>query len=45
MNDEVLTRLAPLGGVVLTREHERVFHALAVDLHDRVGSVLRDDRE
>ncbi len=32
-------------GVVLAGEHERVFHAIAVDLHDRVGGVLGDDRE
>ena len=45
VHDEVLARLAPLGGVVLAGEHERVFHALAVDLYSRVGGVLGDDRE
>ncbi len=45
VHDEVLARLASLGGMVLAGEHERVFHALAVDLHDRVRGVLGDDRE
>jgi len=45
MHDEVLARLAPLRGVVLAGEHERVLHARAVDLHSRVGRVLGDDRE
>ena len=45
MNDEVLAGLTPLGGMVLAGEHERVFHALAVDLHGGVRSVLGDDRE
>ena len=31
--------------MVLAGEHERVFHTFTVDLHDRVGGVLGDDRE
>lgn len=31
--------------MVLAGEHERIFHALAVDLYGCVRSVLRDDRE
>ncbi len=31
--------------MVLTGEHERVFHAFTIDLDDSVGGVLRDDRE
>ena len=45
VHDEVLARLAPLRGVVLAGEHERVLHARAVDLHGGVGGVLGDDRE
>ncbi len=45
MDDEVLAGLAPLRGVVLAREHERVLHLLAVDLDARIGGVLGDDRE
>jgi hypothetical protein len=45
VGDEVLARLAPLVGVVLAREQERVQDGLAVDrLGDLVG-VLGDDRE
>ncbi len=40
VHDEVLARLAPLRGVVLAREHERVLDASAVDLDGRVGRVL-----
>ncbi len=35
VHDEVLARLAPLVGVVLAGEHERVLHARAVDLDRR----------
>ncbi len=45
VHDEVLAGLAPLRGVVLAGEHERRFHARAVDLDGRVGGVLGDDRE
>ena len=45
VHDEVLARLAPLRGVVLAGEHERVLHAPAVDLHRGVRGVLGDDRE
>ena len=45
VHDEVLAGLAPLSGVVLAGEHERVLHARAVDVHGRVGRVLGDDRE
>jgi hypothetical protein len=45
MSDEVLAGLAPLIGVVLAGEHERVFDAIAIDLNDSVGGVLGDDRE
>ena len=31
--------------MVLTGEHESVFHPFTVDLHDRIGGVLGDDRE
>ncbi len=45
MGDEVLAGLAPLVGVVLAREHERLQDLAAVDrLGDLVG-VLLDDRE
>ncbi len=45
VHDEVLAGLAPLRGVVLAGEHERVLHARTVDLHRRVRGVLGDDRE
>ncbi len=45
VHDEVLAGLAPLVGVVLAGEHERVVHAVAVDLDRRVLGVLGDDRE
>ena len=45
VHDEVLARLAPLVGVVLAGEHERVLDARAVDLHRGVRRVLGDDRE
>ena len=45
VHDEVLAGLAPLCGVVLTREHERVLHPAAVDLDGGVRRVLGDDRE
>ena len=45
VHDEVLAGLAPLRGVVLAGEHERVLHAGAVDLDGRVRGVLGDDRE
>jgi len=45
VDDEVLAGAAPLVGVVLAGEHERLNHAVAVDrLGDLVG-VLLDDRE
>jgi hypothetical protein len=45
MDDELLARDAPLVGVVLAGEHERLHDAVAVDgLGDLVG-VLLDDRE
>ena len=45
VDDEVLARLAPLVGVVLAGEDERLLDARAVDLDRRVGRVLLDDRE
>jgi hypothetical protein len=45
VHDEVLARLAPLVGVMLAGEQERVGHAPAVDLDDRLVGVLVDDRE
>ena len=45
VHDEVLAGLAPLVGVVLAGEHERLLDALAVDADGRVGGVLGDDRE
>ena len=45
MDDELLARLAPLVGVVLAGEEERLLDALAVDLDDAVVGVLLDDRE
>ena len=45
VDDELLTGLAPLVGVVLAREQEGILDALAVDLDRRVVGVLLDDRE
>jgi hypothetical protein len=45
VDDEVLARLAPLVGVVLAGEDERVGDARTVDLDDRLLGVLEDDRE
>jgi hypothetical protein len=45
VHDEVLAGLAPLVGVVLAGEHERVAHAVAVDFDRGVLGVLGDDRE
>jgi hypothetical protein len=45
VGDEVLAGLAPLVGVALAREDERVRDGVAVDLDRRLGRVLLDDRE
>src|SRR3954453_7423301 len=45
MNDEVLARLAPLVGVVLAGEDERLLDAPAVDRQRGLVGVLLDDRE
>jgi hypothetical protein len=45
VGDEVLTRLAPLIGVVDARVHKRLLDAVAIDRHRRVVGVLLDDRE
>ena len=45
VDDEVLARLAPLVGVVLAGEDERLLDALAVDLDAASSCVLLDDRE
>jgi hypothetical protein len=45
MVDEVLARAAPLVGVVLAGEDERVLHAVTIDLARRLVGVLLDDRE
>ena len=45
VRDELLARLAPLVGVALAGERERLADALEVDRADRVVGVLGDDRE
>ena len=45
VHDEVLAGLAPLVGVVLAGEHERIADAGTVDLDRRLLGVLGDDRE
>ncbi len=45
VDDELLARLAPLVGVMATREEERLDDAVAVDRHRRLLGVLLDDRE
>ena len=45
VHDELLARLAPLRGVVLAGEHERLLHPRAVDVDGGVRRVLGDDRE
>ena len=45
MDDEVLAGLAPLVGVVLAGEHERLHDAGAVHVLGDLVGVLLDDRE
>ena len=45
VGDEVLTRLAPLVGVVLAGEDEGALDLVAIDLETGVVRVLLDDRE